>query len=76
MTVPAAIRELEKIEMIRQPNGSYILDHAVSATEKEILKAFDMTEANVRKQAQELSRMLDDIQKEETNGTDKKKDLD
>lgn len=71
MTVPAAIRELEKIEMIRQPDGSYILDHAVSATEKEILKAFDMTEANVRKQALELSKRLEDIQKEALNGTKK-----
>jgi len=51
MTVPAAIKELEKIEMIRQTDGNYRLDHAVTATQKKILKAFDMTERNVREQA-------------------------
>ena len=42
MTVPAAIRELEKIELIRQTDGKYRMDHAVTATQKIILKAFDM----------------------------------
>ncbi len=51
MTVPAALRELEKIEMIRQSDGEYRLDYAVTSTQKEILKAFGMTAANVREQA-------------------------
>ena len=51
MTVAAAIRELEKIEMIRQSDGEYHLSYAVTATQKEILKAFGMTAANVREQA-------------------------
>ena len=51
MTVPAALRELEKIEMIRQTDGNYRLDQAVTATKKEILKAFGMTERNIREQA-------------------------
>ena len=42
MNVPAAIKELEKIEMIRQTSGEYRLDHAVTATQKAILKAFKM----------------------------------
>ena len=42
MNVPAAIRELEKIEMIRQADGIYRLDHAVTANQKTILKAFDI----------------------------------
>lgn len=29
--IPLAIRELEKIEMIRQEDGIYRLDHAVTA---------------------------------------------
>ncbi len=29
MTVPAALQELEKIELVRQSNGRYRLDHAV-----------------------------------------------
>ena len=40
MTVPAAVRELDKIEMARQLDGVYRLDHAVTATQKTILKAF------------------------------------
>ena len=51
MTVPAAIRELEKIEMVLQPDKDYRLAYAVTATQKEILKAFGMTAANVREQA-------------------------
>ena len=51
MTVPAAIKELEKIEMIRQSDGDYRLAYAVTATQKEILKAFNMTATNIREQA-------------------------
>lgn len=50
MTVPAALRELEKIEMTRQADGNYCLDHAITNTQKEILKAFNLTERNVREQ--------------------------
>ncbi len=58
MTVPAALKELEKIEMIRQSDANYRLDHAVTATQKRILKAFGMTERNVREQAIEINRKL------------------
>lgn len=51
MNVPAAIKELEKIEMIRQTDGEYRLDHAVTATQKTILKAFKMDAAYVQKEA-------------------------
>ena len=64
MTVPAAVKELEKIEMIRQTDGNYRLDHAVTATQKEILKAFDMTERNIREQALRINlklQMIDQI---------------
>jgi len=79
MTVPAALRELEKIEMIRQSDGVYRLDYAISATQKEILKAFDMTAANVREQASELGQQMqkaiaedvrtDMTEEEEANGS-------
>lgn len=36
MTVPEALRELEKIELIRQPCGNYKLDHAITATQKTV----------------------------------------
>jgi len=59
MTVPAAIRELEKIEMSRQLDGIYRLDHAITATQKTILKAFDLTDANVKYRAKEISKRLE-----------------
>ena len=58
MTVPAALKELDKIELIRQADGTYILDHAVTATQKDILQAFNLTAANVRKEAVELGKRL------------------
>ncbi len=54
MNVPAAIKELEKIEMIRQADGDYRLDHAVTATQKTILKAFHMDAAYIKREAEKL----------------------
>lgn len=54
LTVPAALKELEKIVMIRQLDGVYRLDHAVTATQKTILDAFGLNEGNVRYQAKEI----------------------
>ena len=59
MTVPAAIRELDKIEMSRQLDGIYRLDHAVTATQKTILKAFGLTEENVKYRIEEISKRLE-----------------
>jgi len=58
LTVPAAIKELEKIEMIKQMDGIYRLDHAVTARQKNVLKAFDLTEEDVRKKAVDLGKAL------------------
>ena len=58
MTVPAALKELDKIELIRQADETYILDHAVTATQKDILQAFNLKAANVRKEAVELGKRL------------------
>ena len=62
MTVPAAIRELEKIELVRQTDKKYRMDHAVTATQKTILNAFNMDADFVRRRADELSKMLEDTQ--------------
>lgn len=66
MTVPAAIRELEKIEMTRQTDNVYRLDHAVTAKQKKILKAFGMTEGSIIYRSGEISNTLKDagVQKE------------
>jgi hypothetical protein len=58
MTVPAAIRELEKIEMIRGHDQVYRLDHAVTKTQKTILNAFEMDAAYVKHRAQRISEQL------------------
>jgi len=47
MIVPAALKELEKIEMIKPFDNTYRIDHAVSANQKAILKAFGMNAADI-----------------------------
>lgn len=58
LTVSVALKELEKIVMIRQLDGVYRLDHAVTATQKIILDAFGLNEGNVRYQAKEIGNVL------------------
>lgn len=58
MNVPASIRELEKIEMVRQLDGIYRLDHAVTATQKTILKAFGISAEQVKYRANYISEEL------------------
>jgi transposase len=58
LTVPAAIRELEKIEMIRQLDNVYRLDHAVTKTQKVILSAFNIDPAHVKYKANYISEVL------------------
>lgn len=58
MNVPAAVRELEKIEMVRQLDGVYRLDHAVTATQKTILKAFGINAENIKYKAAYISEEL------------------
>ena len=58
MTVPAAVRELEKIEMVRRNGKNYILDHAVTRKQKTILSAFGMDDDDIRKSAGEIRAIL------------------
>ena len=58
MTVPAALRELEKIEMVRLTDNRYRLDHAVTAVQKTVLKAFNIDEHLIKYYSEEISRML------------------
>ena len=58
MNVPAAIRELEKIEMIRGLDGLYRLDHAVTATQKTILSAFGITVAYLKDRVNQIREAL------------------
>ncbi|MDK2808885.1 MAG: hypothetical protein PWP24_1622 [Clostridiales bacterium] len=58
LTVPAAVRELEKIEMVRRNKGSYRLDHAVTKKQKDILAAFGLGADDVIRKANEISQLL------------------
>jgi hypothetical protein len=73
MTVPAALRELEKIELIKQPKGHYKLDHAITATQKTILGAFGLDEDTIRAKAIAVGAELVKSakpEKEEEDGSD------
>lgn len=61
MTVPAAIRELEKIEMVRLTDNRYRLDHAVTATQKTILKAFGMDAPLIKYYAEGIGKILEGV---------------
>ena len=58
MTVPAALCELEKIELIRQPGGNYRIDHAITARQKTILGALGIDEDNARGKALSIGKEL------------------
>ena len=58
MTVPAALKELEKIEMVRLTDNKYRMDHAVTATQKVILKAFGMDANLIKHYAAEIGEIL------------------
>lgn len=58
MTVPVALRELEKIEMIRLTDNLYRQDHAVTKTQKTILNAFGMDDVYIRYQTEQLQKEL------------------
>lgn len=58
LTVPAAIRELEKIEMVRRNGGNYKLDHAVTKMQKIILSSFGLDETSISGAAEEIGKQL------------------
>ena len=63
MTVPAAIRELEKIEMIKYGEGNYQLDHALTKTQKTILKAFGLDQRKMLDEIHSLSVQISTLKK-------------
>ena len=62
MTVPAALKELEKIEMVRQLDNVYRLDHAVTANQNTILNAFGLDANHIKYYASELSKELKKVE--------------
>ncbi len=65
MTVPAAIKELEKIEMRRTNNGAYRLDHAITKNQRMILQSFGITEEDVRRESSRISAILTKLKYDE-----------
>ena len=71
MIAYGAIKELEKIEMGRQMDNVYRLDHAVTANQKAILNAFGMDAEYITNKAAELGKIL---QNKVTNKTETNKE--
>lgn len=71
MNVSAALKELEKIEMVRQLDNIYRLDHAVTATQKKILRAFDMDAETIKSLASKITEQLKGVQ---SDGSKNEKD--
>ena len=67
LTVPAAIRELEKIEMVQISEQGYRLAHGVTKVQKEILKAFGMTASDIRTEAEHINEKLKSAKDAEAN---------
>ena len=74
MTVPAALRELDKIELVRQLNKRYSLDHAVTKTQKSILKAFGMNENDIKKKARSLGETMQKLPENQPSDEDTEDD--
>ncbi len=72
MTVPAAIKELEKIEMTRQTDNVYRLDHGVTKKQKRILQAFGIDVPLVTYWAKEISNQLKEASAKNRKGADGK----
>ena len=66
MTVPGAIRELEKIEMTKRNGAQYILDYALTKTQKVILQSFGMSAEDAVSRVAEIARKLAESQNEIT----------
>lgn len=62
MTVPEAFKELGKIEMVRQLDNVYRLDHAVTANQQTILNAFGLDANYIKYYASELSKELKKVE--------------
>lgn len=58
MTVSAAIRELEKIELVRRNNGRYRLNHAVSKRQKIILSSFGLNADDIKSLTTDIDMLI------------------
>ena len=61
--VPSAIAELEKIELVRAADGEYVLDHAVTKVQRELLAAFGISEEEANTLIRSMEATLTGIDK-------------
>lgn len=64
MTVPAAIRELEKIEMTRRNGTRYLMDYALIRNQKLILQCFGLSPEDVAERTLEISKTLANVKEQ------------
>lgn len=57
LTVPGAIRELDKMEMTRLNGGHYLLDHALTKNQKNIFQSFGLSVEKVFEEVKVLTKM-------------------
>ena len=67
MTVPGAVRELEKIEMTRRNGAQYMLDYALTKTQKMLLQSFGLNADDTVSRAMEIARILTESKNEIVN---------
>ena len=58
LCVPIVLEELDSIELHRDADGVYRLDHALTKTQKDILKAFGIDLEYVKKKVKEISERI------------------
>ena len=61
--VPSAIAELEKIELVRAADGEYVLDHAVTKIQRELLATFGISEEETNTLIRSMEATLTGIDK-------------
>lgn len=61
LTVPGAIRELEKIEITRRNGSQYLLDYALTRNQKIILQSFGLKSEDAIKQIQEIGSKVSQL---------------
>ena len=57
-TVPATMKELEKVFVTKDTNGNYRRKYALTAKQKKILKGFGLEEKNLNVYIREISPSL------------------
>ena len=73
MNVAAAIQNLEKLELVRQPDGTYCMDHAVSRQIQIIMKAWGIDLNYIKQHAEQLSWVLAENSKNAAENTTQKR---